>query len=138
MSTRLKEKEEKILQILEKLAQKAAEGTPIVVEGKKDIESLQALSVNGKIISAKTGGKSVLDVVSEIENYGAKEIILLLDFDRRGKQLTKKLIHQLEKSGITLNTRFWIELSSLLATEVKDVEGLASYMETLKSKTANS
>ncbi|MDH7563528.1 MAG: toprim domain-containing protein [Candidatus Bathyarchaeota archaeon] len=138
MSTRLKEKEEKLLQTLEKLAQKAVEGTPIVVEGKKDIAALKALSIDGKMIAAKTGGKFLLDVVSEIERCGAKEIILLLDFDRRGKQLTKKLIYYLEKSGITLNMRFWIELSSLLATEVKDVEGLASYMETLKSKTANS
>ncbi len=36
MSTRLKEKEERILKILEKLAEESAKGKPIVVEGRKD------------------------------------------------------------------------------------------------------
>jgi len=138
LSTRLKEKEEKLLRILERLAEESAKGTPIIVEGKKDIEALRALSVNGKIISAKTGGKHLIDVVSELENTSALEVILLLDFDRRGKELTRKLQHFLERTGIRVNVAFWLELSAMVGNEVKDIEGLASYMETLKSKISNS
>lgn len=138
MSTRLKEKEEKLSQILQCLAEEATKGTPIIVEGKKDIQALKALGVEGLIISAKTGGRSFLDVISEIEESGAQEIILLLDFDRRGKELTKNLKQHLEKTKMRLNVAFWRELFSLVGTEVKDVEGLASYIETLKSKIHNS
>jgi 5S rRNA maturation endonuclease (ribonuclease M5) len=102
------------------------------------VEALITLGIEGKIISAKTGGKSFLDVVSEIEMTKAEETISLLDFDRRGKQFTSKLKQHLDKTGIKLNINFWLELLALLSKEVKDVEGLASYMETLKRKTSNS
>jgi len=138
LSTRSKEKEEKILEILQYLAEESSKGTPIIVEGKKDIKTLRALGVEGKIIAAKTGGKAFLDIISDIEKTEAKEVILLLDFDRRGRELTMKLQQHLEMIGIRLNLTFWRELSGLLGTELKDVEGLASYMETLKSKTSNS
>jgi 2,5-diamino-6-(ribosylamino)-4(3H)-pyrimidinone 5'-phosphate reductase len=135
LSTHLKDKEEKLQHILERLIEDSNGGTPIIVEGKKDVETLRALGVEGKIISAKTDGKAFLDVIAEVENTGAREIILLLDFDRRGKEMTAKLKQHLEKTGLKLNSIFWRELSSLVRTEVKDVEGLAAYMETLKKKT---
>jgi len=82
LSTRLKEKEEKVLQILDALVEESAKGTPIVVEGKKDVETLRAFGVEGTVISVKTGGKSFIDVISEIEQTGAVEVVLFLDFDR--------------------------------------------------------
>lgn len=133
MSTRLKEKEEKIQQLLQHLTEEASRGTPIVVEGKKDIEALKALNVEGNMISAKTGGKSLLDLVSEVEKTKAQEVILLLDYDRRGKEWTQRLKHHLEKTGITPNLTFWTRLFAMIGREVKDIEGLATYMETLKS-----
>lgn len=138
MSTRLREKEEKLQHVLERIAEESAEGAIIVVEGKKDVATLRALGVEGKMIPAKTGGKALLDVVSEVEKTGAREVLLLLDFDRRGRELTKNLKRHLERTQLKLNIAFWKELSSLAGTEVKDVEGLASYMETLKRKSTNS
>lgn len=138
MSTHLKDKEEKILQLLECLAEESVKGTPIIVEGKKDIETLRKLGIEGTIIAAKTGGKTFLDAVSEIEKTHVKEVVLLLDFDRRGKELTKNLKQHLEKTKIKVNLTFWLNLSNILSKEVKDIEGLASYMETLKSKITNS
>jgi 2,5-diamino-6-(ribosylamino)-4(3H)-pyrimidinone 5'-phosphate reductase len=84
LSTRLKKKEEKVLQILDALVEESAKGTPIVVEGKKDVEALRGFGVEGPMVTAKTGGKSFLDVVSEIEQAGAVEVVLFFDFDRRG------------------------------------------------------
>jgi 5S rRNA maturation endonuclease (ribonuclease M5) len=92
VSTHLREKEEKIEHILQCLALESDNGTPIIVEGKKDIETLRTLSIGGKIIPAKSG-KSLLDVVSEVENDRPEEVILLLDFDRRGQELTRRLKH---------------------------------------------
>ncbi|MGB9841451.1 MAG: toprim domain-containing protein [Candidatus Bathyarchaeales archaeon] len=134
MSTRLKEKEEKILQILEELAEESAKGTPIVVEGKKDAGALRALGVAGVIVTVKTGGKSLVDVVSEIETLNASEVILLLDFDRRGKESAKLLKERLEHAKITPNLRFWLELSALLGKEVQCVESLTAYLDTSHEK----
>lgn len=136
MSTHLKEKQEKILQILNAIAEESARGTPIVVEGKKDAEALRSFGVEGNIITAKTGGKSLLDVVSEIEQTNAAETVLLLDFDRRGKQGTQRLKQSLEHAKIKPNTTFWRELAALLGKEVQCIESLTAYMETLYEKTA--
>lgn len=134
MSTRLEEKKEKILQILERLAQESAKGTPVLVEGKRDAETLKTLAVEGRIILAKISGKSMLDVISEVEKCESREVILLLDFDRRGKEWTKLLKQHLEKIKIKPNTFFWGKLLKLVGHEVKDIEGLTSYLNTLKRK----
>jgi 2,5-diamino-6-(ribosylamino)-4(3H)-pyrimidinone 5'-phosphate reductase len=138
LQDRLKEKEERLLQVLASLAEQTGKGIPIVVEGKNDVETLKMLGIEGITISAKTGGKSLLDVVSEVEKLGVQEAILLFDFDRRGREWTKRVKLHLEKVGITPNLTFWSELLTLVGRDVKDIEGLASYVETLKSKIRNS
>jgi 2,5-diamino-6-(ribosylamino)-4(3H)-pyrimidinone 5'-phosphate reductase len=134
LSTRLKEKEEKILQILEALAEESAKGKPIVVEGKKDVDALRALGVAGAVLTVKTGGKSFLDAVSEIEKMRVPEVILFLDFDRRGKQGTKRLKQSLERAKIKPNVKFWRELSALVGKEIQCIESLTAYLVTLRAK----
>ena len=134
MSTRLIEKEEKILQVLEKLAEESAKGTLIVVEGKKDVEALRGLGVTGRMLTIKTGGKSFLDAVSEIEKLGVQEIILFLDLDRRGREGTKRLKHGLERAKIKPNTKLWRKLSALVGKEIQCIESLTAYMVKLKIK----
>ena len=134
MLNRLKEKEEKITQTLSALVDESASGTPILVEGKNDIETLRALGVEGKIISVKTGGKSLLAVASELENGKASEVILLLDFDRRGKQATNRLRHNLERVGIKVNLEFWLALLGSAGKDVQCIEGLDAYLENLRVK----
>jgi 2,5-diamino-6-(ribosylamino)-4(3H)-pyrimidinone 5'-phosphate reductase len=116
------------------LAEESAAGTPVVVEGKKDLETLRALGVQGRIVTAKTGGKSRLDLISEIEKIGKSEVILLLDFDRRGKEWTAVLRMNLEKARIKVNVEFRKELLRSAGRELKDIEGLVAYLETLSKK----
>ena len=134
MSTRLKEKEEKILRILNAIAEESAKGKPIVVEGKKDVDALRASGVAGAVLTVKTGGKSFLDAVSEIEKMGASEVILFLDFDRRGKEGTKRLKQSLERTKIKPNVKFWRALSALVGKEIQCVESLTAYLNTLRTK----
>ena len=119
------------------MAEESAKGTPIIVEGKKDVEALKALGIEGRIIMAKTGGKTLLDVISEVENSEAQEVILLLDFDRRGREWTRRLKQRLEKTGTHPDIEFWSRLLQLVWREVKDIEGLATYTKTLKAKISN-
>jgi 5S rRNA maturation endonuclease (ribonuclease M5) len=135
LSTRLRDKQEKIQQILDALAEESAKGTLIVVEGKKDVEALRSFGVTGPVLSVKTGGKSFTEALHQIEKTGASEVILLLDFDRRGKEGTYRLKQDLERAKAKPNLKFWRELSALLGREIQCVEGLNSYLETLQRKT---
>ena len=134
MSTGLKDKQEKIQQSLSKLVDASAKGKPVVVEGKKDEQALRALGVNGVIVTVKTGGKSFIDALSEIENLGVREVVLLLDFDRRGKEGTLRLKQGLERAKIKVNTRLWQDLHALTGREIHCIESLPSYLNTLQEK----
>jgi 2,5-diamino-6-(ribosylamino)-4(3H)-pyrimidinone 5'-phosphate reductase len=131
---RLKEKEEEITQVLDSLVEESAKGTPILVEGKKDVEALRALGVEGPVKTVKTGGKSYLDVVLELENSKTSKVILLLDFDRRGKQGTNRLRQFMEHAGIEVSLEFWRALLGSAGKDVQCVEGLESYLEGLKAR----
>lgn len=135
MSAHLREKLEKIQRVLECLVQESSNGTAIIVEGKKDVRTLRRLCVQGKIICAKTAGKSRLDLLKQIEEGGFREVILLFDFDRRGREWTETVKENLERARVKLNLEFSNDLQALVGREVKDIEGLASYIETLREKT---
>jgi 5S rRNA maturation endonuclease (ribonuclease M5) len=130
----LQRKAERLSHILEKLALEAAKSIPIVVEGQKDINALHQLNIEGKIISSKTSGKSFLDTLTEIERQRVREVILLLDFDRRGVEWTHRLKQHLEKTKIKPNLTFWNELYGLVGRDLKDIEGLPAYLETLQKR----
>ena len=137
LSTRLKEKQEKIVRILTELSEESARGTPIVVEGKKDVEALRGLGVSGPVLTVKTGGKSFTQALHEIEQTEALEVILLLDFDRRGREGTAHLKENLERAKIKPNLTFWRGLSALLGREIQCIESLTSYTKKLQQKTIN-
>jgi 5S rRNA maturation endonuclease (ribonuclease M5) len=134
LSTKTEKRLELIHRLLERLEKQSAKGTPIVVEGKNDVQALHRLGISGDMILAKTSGKSFLDVLSEIEKKGKREIILLFDFDRRGREWTSRLARRLEGMKIVPNLMFWKKLFGLVGNDVKDIEGLASYLETLENK----
>ena len=135
LQRRLKEKEEKATEALARLADESAKGTPILVEGKKDVEALRALGVAGPVVTVKTGGKSFIDVVSELEEKNTVKVVLLLDFDRRGKQGTNRLRRNLEGTGIKVELAFWLALLGTIGKDVQCIEGLNAYMKTLRTRT---
>ena len=134
MSDSLKRRVEKITELLDRLAEKSASGIPIIVEGRNDIDALRKLTVKGEVIAAKTSGRSFLDVLREVRERGTQEVILLMDFDRRGKEWTRRLAQHLEKMRVKANSLFWNELLNLVGHDLKDIEGLPTYMETLRRK----
>ena len=134
MSTRLKIKEEKIYKILTSLSEESLNGIPIIVEGKKDIIALRMLGIKGRIITVKTKGKSFLDVISEIQKTNVSEIILFLDFDKRGKEATKCLQKNLEHLKIRYNLTFWRELHNLTRKELQYIESLPVYLGNIHKK----
>jgi 5S rRNA maturation endonuclease (ribonuclease M5) len=134
LSTHLKEREERIQRIIDCLVEESARGTPIIVEGRKDVKTLRTLGVKGAILSAKTGGKSRLDIVSEVQGTRTNDVVLLLDFDRRGREWTSFLKEQLEKAKVKPDLTFWNQLHRFAGKELKDIEGLATYLENMKKQ----
>lgn len=134
MSTHLQERIEKIRELLVKLAAEAAKGKLVVVEGKKDAQALLELGVEGRIVMVKTGGKSFLQATAEIQAIGAGEVILLLDFDRRGREGTMRLQRDLERAKVKMNTRLWLQLRALVGRDVQCIESLPSYLVTVQQK----
>ncbi len=133
----MKEKIEKIEELLERLAVQSAKGIPIIVEGQNDVNTLRKLAISGDMIAAKTR-KSFLALVTEIEKLDTEEVILLMDFDRRGREWTKRLTQHLQQTRVKPNIFFWKELRNLVSHDAKDVESLLPYLYTLKKKSGNS
>ncbi|MEM1607261.1 MAG: toprim domain-containing protein [Candidatus Bathyarchaeia archaeon] len=133
----LERKLEKINCIIERLKSETSMGALLVVEGEKDARALREIGIMSDIIAVKSRGKKLADIVDEIISAGSREIILLMDFDRRGKELTKLLAKSLEAARIKVELSFWQSFSSLLSNDVKDIEGLATYIETLRKKIEN-
>jgi len=137
LSAALQRKAERLTELIAKLVAESAKGVPIIVEGQKDVSALRQLNIEGKIVSSKTSGKSFLDILTEIETLSVREVVLLLDFDRRGVEWTHRLKQHLEKTRIKPNLTFWNEFYGLVGRDLKDIEGLPTYLETLGNKTRN-
>ena len=138
MSEALRRKAEQVSQLIQELAVEVEKGVPVIVEGKKDAMALRKLAVKGHIICVKNCRKNLADIVYEIEEKGYREVILLMDFDRRGREWTKRLNEHLEHAKIKSNMRFWRILYGLVGRELKDVEGLPTYMVNLQKRIGNS
>jgi 5S rRNA maturation endonuclease (ribonuclease M5) len=120
--------------MLDALIQESAQGVPVIVEGKNDAKTLRGFGLEGNIICAKTGGRSLLQVISTIEQIEPAEVILLLDFDRRGKQSTNRIKHGLERTRTKVRLDYWLALLRLAGKDVQCIEGLESYLGNLRAK----
>jgi 5S rRNA maturation endonuclease (ribonuclease M5) len=133
LSTHQKVRLEKVQQVIAKLIE-TAKDNPVIVEGQKDAKALVELGVDGTVLTLKTGGKSFFDFIQHVEELNPNEVILLLDYDRRGNEGTKRLQQELERLKIKANVRFWIELHALVGHEVQCIESLPAYLATLEQK----
>ena len=122
---------EAVESILERLRKENKE-TPIIVEGKRDEESLRALGFTGEIIRINRG-KSIVATCEGLAGRG--KVILLFDWDRKGAELTRAFGDALRQEGIEYDTRMRSELAVLVKKDIKDVESLYSMVCRLRDTT---
>ena len=110
----------------------------IIVEGPKDKKALENVGVNNKIIVINIG-KGLFEIVEKTaeivekttgeseKNKDKKEIIILTDFDKKGKELYGKLKKDLIKHGVKIDNKFreWLRRR----TKISHIEGLDSYVD---------
>jgi len=103
---------------------------PVLVEGKRDVAALRALGITGEIIMVNEG-KTIIALCEEIASKH-EEVILLLDWDRKGKELTERFKRNLTTVGVRVIDGIRARIFSLVAKETKEVEALDSFVERLR------
>ncbi len=122
----------KSIEDLEKIIDELGEenrSIPIIVEGKKDIEALRKLDINGEIIGINSG-HTLIDFCDKIAQEHT-DIIILTDWDRKGGYLCRTIKKNLE-GRVNCNTKYR-ELFAKNAM-IRTLEGLPSWLETMKEK----
>ncbi len=125
---------ELIEELLAELDKKAAEGVPIIIEGIDDVKALRRLGIEGNFHKVSTGN-SLLNFVESLANF--KEIIVLTDFDPAGDELASFIVKHARRLGTEPVTEFRDKLKPLVRREVKDMEGLAKFLQREREKREN-
>ena len=100
----------------------------IIVEGKRDAETLESFKIPKDLILIKSGF-SLFDLVDQIKMKGYKKVIILFDFESEGKKLYLSLKQELQMHrDIKINTRIRKDLYRLArskgVTEIEDIESI--------------
>lgn len=123
------ERLEKLEELILGLQTLAGKGAIIVVEGRKDVDSLRLLGINGEI---KLASQTPLLEFTEMLSKSGEEIILLTDWDKKGGIVARKIIQHLLFYGIMPNIEFRSKIRALVKKRIKDVEGLNNYVNKLR------
>ncbi|MHB8602061.1 MAG: toprim domain-containing protein [Nitrosotalea sp.] len=95
----------------------------IVVEGKRDEQALKELGFTGKICQFHSF-KGLIKFADSMPKY--KNLILLLDSDRKGRYLTKRIISQLQHR-MTVDLSYRKQLTIITKGRIRNVEDLSMY-----------
>ncbi len=123
------ERLEKIEELLLELQSLAESGAIIVVEGRKDRESLRLLGVNGEI---RFASQTPLLEFTEMLSKSRRKIILLTDWDKKGGIVARSIIRHLLTYGIMPNIDIRSRIRALVKKRIKDVESLNNYVDKLR------
>jgi 5S rRNA maturation endonuclease (ribonuclease M5) len=122
------ERAERLREILEHLHE-VNKRIPVIVEGKKDASALRKLGLVGDIMTLHNG-KNLYEFCTDVSEKFHR-VILLLDWDRKGEDLTRILSNHLKSH--------WEEFSSfremfkmLCQKEIKDIEGIPKLLRRLE------
>ena len=95
----------------------------VIVEGKRDSAALVKLGYSGKILEFHRFN-GMIKFADSAAKY--RELILLLDGDRKGRYLTKKIIELLEHRT-KINLLFKKKLVSITKGKIRFIEQLVCY-----------
>jgi len=111
---------------LRKWAERLREsGKAIIVEGKKDKASLSDLGIDN-VVTLK---KPLFAVVEDVAEK-TKEVVILTDFDKKGKELYGKLKKDFARNGVKVDMYFREFLQK--NTRLSHIEGLRRYIGNLE------
>lgn len=98
---------------------------PIIVEGRNDKKALQELGLEN-IFTLN------MPLFKIVERISGKEVVILTDLDKKGKQLYRKIQHDCIHHGIRINNKLRHFL--FRETELSHIEGLGTYLKNVERK----
>jgi len=123
------ERLEKLEELILDLKDLSDAGAIIIVEGRKDVESLRSLGIKGEI--SLSSQQPLIDITEQLSRCG-KDIVILTDWDRKGGMVARKIIDYLRAYGIIPNIDIRGRIRFLVKKRIKDIESLSKYMEKLR------
>ena len=114
------EYEEQFLDLIKELKEKT-----VIVEGKKDVRALERLGVRSVCLK----GRPLPSVASDLHKKGVEEVVLLLDYDRAGREIFLKLKKLLQQYRIKHNARLRRKLMEFGKTRIEDFNGVGSSLD---------
>jgi 5S rRNA maturation endonuclease (ribonuclease M5) len=106
------------------------EGSPVLVEGQKDVIALKALGFKGPIEILNRGWPVDRVAVWMVENY-PEPTIVLMDWDRTGGRLQRKLVDAFESLDYKILTDLRKSLSKAMRPETLCLEDLKAFADEL-------
>ncbi len=123
------ERLEKLEELILELQELADSGAIIVVEGRKDADSLRFLGIKGEI--RLSSQQPLLEFTESLSRNG-KEIVLLTDWDKKGGMIAHKIIQYLLAYGIMPDTQIRAKIRTLTKKRIKDIESLNNHVNKLR------
>jgi 5S rRNA maturation endonuclease (ribonuclease M5) len=108
---------ENFMKALKELIERAKDGAIVLVEGRRDVEALKDLGVEGKILPVSSVSRAKL--VESVEG----DVIILTDWDEKGEKLKREIFEVLLSNGVIADTSIRKRIFS--AVNVNEVEDLA-------------
>ena len=122
------ERAERLRKIIEALYE-INKSIPVIVEGNKDLSALRELGLVGEIITLNRG-KNLYDFCFDIAERFQK-VIILLDWDKKGENLTKTIAVHL--NGYWEEFSYFRELFKVhCQKEIRDIEGIPKLLRRLE------
>ncbi|MCD6590839.1 MAG: toprim domain-containing protein [Candidatus Aenigmarchaeota archaeon] len=129
--------EEELQRLIHQLTDKL-----IVVEGKKDEEALKSLGLKNIIV---IDGRSLYEIAGMLKER-KEEIVILTDFDSKGRHLNSKLKFLLQKYKKRVNSKLRGKMMRLGKNKIEDMSNLkevdahvevSSYFNKIRNKGSN-
>lgn len=124
---------------LESALERTGEGAILVVEGKKDTIALEKFGFSEDSIFEINRGWDLEKIATFLwENFprlakdGAPSVMLFMDWDRTGGKLQADLRRRLESLDHPVDESLRKELSVSLSSEIKCVEDLVAFKDTIE------
>ncbi len=123
---------ERFMDILNDLRAESVNGVPIIVEGRRDAESLRKLGVEGEIVLVK----SIRGIRSKFERREVESVILLPDLDKEGEHTLKLIKKNLEGVVKKINTNYWRRLKVFKRIGFTQIENLYLVPEKIQPRSS--
>ncbi|MEO9308811.1 MAG: toprim domain-containing protein [Nitrososphaera sp.] len=106
-----------------------AQDSVVIVEGKRDAAALKSLGFTEEVLEFHSFG-GITKFADSVSDY--KNLIILFDFDKKGKYLTKRIIEQLERRT-KIDMSYKKQLIAVTRGKIRTIEELTRYVPLVRS-----